>query len=289
LSSFDTRLYLDVNRFAARTGWAHGFMRVYAEYAGLVLLVALVALALWQARGGIYGGASLPAVAGALWVGLAAFVAWCIAQPLTHMVGRIHPYAAIHDPVLLLVPRSHDFSFPSGPSVIAGAIVVGLWLGRSRLVAAAATVLGLLLAFAGVYVGAEYPVDAIGGLLLGALVVAAVRPLAMPVLTTGLERLATVGVFRALLGVYTPGQRLTPGPAARQPDAVSSGAVRILEPDAKLVPHSRDHATAQDGSRGATPAGAHVYTKRPLQHSAEHAGKGAGEGSAARSSPRPGS
>jgi undecaprenyl-diphosphatase len=274
LSSFDTRLFLDVNRFAARTAWVHGFMRAYAGYAGLVVLAALVALALWQARGGIYGGASLTAVADALWVALAALVAWCVAQPLTHIVGRRHPYTAIRSPVLLLVPRSHDFSFPSGHAVIAGAVVVGLWLCRSRVVAAAATLLGLLLAFAVVYVGAEYPIDATGGLLLGALVVAALRPLVVPALTIGLEGLATISVFRALLGVYRPGRRLTPGPAARQADAVSSGAVRILEPDAKLVPHSGDPATAPVGPRTATPARAHVYTKHPLEHSGERASKG---------------
>jgi undecaprenyl-diphosphatase len=287
LSSFDTRLFLDVNRFAARTAWAHGFMRAYAEYAGLIVLAALVALALWQARGGIYGGASLPAVADALWVALAAVVAWCVAQPLSHIVGRRHPYAAVHGPLLLLVPRANDFSFPSGHAVIAGAIVVGLWLCRSRLVAAAATVLGLLLAFAVVYVGAEYPIDAVGGLLLGALVVAALRPVVVPSLTTGLERIATVGAFRAFLGLRPPGRQLTLGPAARQADAVSSGAVRILEPDAKLVPHSDDAATAPVGPRIASPARAHVYTERQLGRSAERASKGTGDSSAARSSPSP--
>jgi membrane-associated phospholipid phosphatase len=288
LSSFDTRLFLDVNRFANRTAWAHGFMRDYAEYAGIALLVALVALALWQARGGIYGGGSLPAVADALWVGLAAFVAWCAAQPLTHIVGRIQPYAAIHRPVLLLVPRSHAFSFPSGYSVIAGAIVIGLWLCRSRLVAVAATAVGLLLAFAEVYVGAEYPVDAIGGLLLGALVVAALRPLAVPALSRGLERLATVNVFRALLGVPRPGRRVSPGPAARPVGVIGSGAVRIIEPDAKLVPHAGDRSAAPTVPRSATPAKAHVYTKSPLERSPEQPGHEPAEGSGARSSPTQG-
>jgi hypothetical protein len=191
--------------------------------------------------------------------------------------------------VLLLVPRSNDFSFPSGHSVVAGAIVLGLLLCRARLVAVAATAAGLLLAFADVYVGAEYPVDAIGGLLLGALVVTALRSAVTPVIAAGLERLATIPVFRALLGVPRPGRRVSPGPAARPADAVGSGAVRIIEPGAKLVPHALGPAAAPGGPRSATPARAHVYTRGPAEGSAGQPDKEPAEepaeDSGARSSP----
>ncbi|WP_098956976.1 phosphatase PAP2 family protein [Pseudonocardia sp. N23] len=87
-------------------------------------------------------------------------------------IGRARPCAAMPDAQVLL-PCSTDYSMPSDHAVIAGALVVGLWILQRRLGVVAA-VLALLLAFSRVYVGVHYPTDVAVGLLFGAAVAAAV-------------------------------------------------------------------------------------------------------------------
>ena len=82
-------------------------------------------------------------------------------------VGRARPCAVMPD-VQPLLPCSADFSMPSDHAVIAGALVVGLWILQRRLGAVAA-VSALVLAFARIYVGVHYPSDVAVGLLFGAL------------------------------------------------------------------------------------------------------------------------
>jgi undecaprenyl-diphosphatase len=69
--------------------------------------------------------------------------------------------------VEVLVAKAHDYTFPSDHAVVAGTVIAGMWLVSKRL-AWIATVVGLVLGFARVYVGAHYPSDVVAGLLLGA-------------------------------------------------------------------------------------------------------------------------
>lgn len=174
------RFYLDVNHFARQTSWAHAFMAGYALYAGVAFLAFLVLVAWWLARSDRDGPRAVAAV---LWVALGTLVAIGIAQPVNHLVAEARPYATLRG-VEVLVPRAHDFSFPSDHATVAGAVIAGLWLAgrRVRVVAVVATVAGLFLAFARVYAGAHYPGDVVGGLVLGALVVLVLYPLAMVIL-----------------------------------------------------------------------------------------------------------
>lgn len=75
-------------------------------------------------------------------------------------------------PQNLLVPSDKDSSFPSGHAVIvsAGAFVVLARFSRKRQMAVALTLLveALLVIYSRVYVGAHYPLDLVGGTLLGA-------------------------------------------------------------------------------------------------------------------------
>lgn len=201
-SSTNTRFYLDVNHFARHTGWAHGFMAGYALYGGVAFLAFLILVAWWLARS---DRDPVRAVAAVVWVALGTLAAVGIAQPLDHLVAEMRPYYNLPG-VEVLVPRAHDFSFPSDHATAAGAVIAGLWLSgrRVRVVAAVATVAGLFLAFARVYVGAHYPGDVVGGLVLGAAVVLVVYPLALLVL-----RWFTALVARSALRPLVAG---APGP-----------------------------------------------------------------------------
>ena len=170
----DTTLYLDINHFARQTPWAHGFMAPFALYGGVVVLALLLLAGWWRARS---RPNNLDAAASAVWAGLGTESAVGIAQPINHLVARPRPYVTLRH-VEVLVPRAHDFTFPSDHATVAGAAIVGLWLLRDRLMTVLALVDGLFLSFARVYVGAHYPGDVVGGLAVGAGTILLLWPLA---------------------------------------------------------------------------------------------------------------
>lgn len=178
--SINTSWYLDVNRLADHSVWAHGVMRFYSHDFGIALLAVVLVAAWWRAR-----SAAVPAraVAGVLWAAGGTVVAWVIAHyGLKPLVGERRPYLALHH-VHTLLARTHGFSFPSGHATVAGAVIVGLWLARRRLAATAATVLGLLLCFGRIYTGMHYPFDVLAGLVVGGVVVGVLWSVAVAVLT----------------------------------------------------------------------------------------------------------
>jgi undecaprenyl-diphosphatase len=127
--------------------------------------------------------------------GIGTFVALGLNQIVAHLAKELRPYDTLHH-VLVLVPKANDYAFPSDHAVIAGALVTSVLLVSRRAVRShqrdhlvsdlmmlglVSVVLGLLLCFARVYVGAHYPGDVVVGLLLGAFVVMVVslaRPIA---------------------------------------------------------------------------------------------------------------
>jgi membrane-associated phospholipid phosphatase len=176
--------FRQVNDLARATGWLHTPARMWAEY-GVVLFAVLLLLGWWRAR-----SIGEPArVAAALWAPFGMLLAIGINQPVGHLVAERRPYDVLQH-VLVLVPRTTDFSFPSDHAVMAGAVAAGVWwvdrrLGMIALLAAVA------MAFARVYVGAHYPLDVVAGLTLGAVVTTAgllaVRPILLR-LVLALER-----------------------------------------------------------------------------------------------------
>ncbi len=187
----NSSLYLDVNRFARHTAWAHGFMHHYALWLGPVLLatvfVVAYAIAWWRRA----PRAAVLLILG----GIGTIVALGVNQIVGHAAKELRPYVA-HPHALVLVAKSNDYSFPSDHSVLAGGLTLSvlLVLGRGawrrtrrglpqtelagsavpgvvRALAVVSVVFGLFLCLARVYVGAHYPGDVVAGYLLAAAVV----------------------------------------------------------------------------------------------------------------------
>ncbi len=225
----DRRFYLDVNRFAVRTAWAHSVLVFFARPWALVVLAGLLVLALSRARVAGFGGSDIDQLAALVWVGVGAAVAYGICQPVVHLVGRARPFTVAPQAVVL-VGRPAGFSFPNEHAVVAGAVAAGLWLARAWLVAGVATLVALLIAFATVYTGIAYPGDAAGGLLIGILVSLALYPLVIGSLRDLAHRLAR-SPLKILVGGGHHRGALRPGPAAHPELVGESGAVRILSRD----------------------------------------------------------
>lgn len=155
--------FRQVNDFARATGWLHAPMRVWAEY-GVGLFAALLLAGWWRAR----ATGDPVRIASALWAPLGMLLAIAVNQPIGNLIAERRPYDALQR-VLVLVPRSTDFSFPSDHAVMAGAVAAGLWWVDRRL-GLVAGLAAVAMAFARVYVGAHYPLDVVAGLALGALV-----------------------------------------------------------------------------------------------------------------------
>jgi undecaprenyl-diphosphatase len=110
----------------------------------------------------------------ALTVVAVALAGWS-ATGLKALVDRERPSSRYLEPKTL-VPAPHDASFPSGHAATSFAAATMLSFAFPRL-APALFVLASAVAFSRVYVGVHYPLDVLGGAVLGALVAIALRRL----------------------------------------------------------------------------------------------------------------
>lgn len=183
--------FLRVNDLTRHTPALHGPMRIYAQF-GVLVFAAVLALGWWRAR----ANPDSRAMAAALWAPVGALLALGLNQPLGNLVHEARPYA-VFPHALVLVARSHDFSFPSDHAVMAGAVAAGLLLANRRLGAFTA-VAAVLLAFARVYVGAHFPLDVAAGLLFGAAVTVAGYLVLRPVLVWVVNGLSSTRLYPLL-------------------------------------------------------------------------------------------
>jgi undecaprenyl-diphosphatase len=108
------------------------------------------------------------------------FLADLLAQTLStlgkYVTNRPRPPLRYPDPPTL-VHLPHTPSFPSGHAATSFACAATLARFTPRRVAVGLYVLAALIAFSRVWVGVHYPLDVIGGAVLGLLVATALRPL----------------------------------------------------------------------------------------------------------------
>ncbi|MEW1982505.1 phosphatase PAP2 family protein [Citricoccus sp. NPDC079358] len=160
--TLDERWYLTLTELRADTGWLHPAAAVFSWWAGLAVLVVLLAVAAVRTRERQAG----PAVATVLVAAAVSVAAVTINSVLlAPAIGRDRPCERWTQWSALLECSTH--SMPSDHSLVAGILAAGLWGLNHRFGLLAAALAGAI-AFSRVYVGLHYPSDVIIGLVLGA-------------------------------------------------------------------------------------------------------------------------
>lgn len=127
-----------------------------------LLLIVFVALLIWGGRRG-----RIAAVLLIVAVALADQISCSLLKPI---VGRIRPCNALpSDQVRLLVGCSKAFSFPSAHAANSFAMASVVSWGMPKL-SFFAFLLAIAVAYSRVYVGVHYPLDVLGGAVLGLLI-----------------------------------------------------------------------------------------------------------------------
>ena len=165
-----------------RAGWLDPVFEglSYSGRLGLLwIVIALVLCAVYR-RWGVF----------ALTVIAVAFSDWS-ATGLKALIERPRPAVRYPEPKML-VPVPHDASFPSGHAATSFAAATMLSFAFPRL-APFLYVLATAVAFSRVYVGVHYPLDVIGGAILGVLIAVGVRLLTQRRLSRTSSRTSKAG------------------------------------------------------------------------------------------------
>ena len=85
---------------------------------------------------------------------------------LKNLVARIRPYDILEE-LILITKRPSDLSFPSGHAGACFAVASVMFLCLPRRFGIGALVTAGLISFSRLYVGAHYPTDVLGGMLIG--------------------------------------------------------------------------------------------------------------------------
>jgi len=158
LFAFDERLYSAI--IAARNPLIAviATMVTYLNFLGLQWW--LLGVVMWRTRGGRRG----------IWVAITIFIgmllAWAAAETIKRIVQRPRPFLTIPDALPPIIPEPSSYSFPSGDTALAfgAAIAFGQCFPRFR---PFAVLLAFAVGLSRVFVGVHYPLDALGGAIVG--------------------------------------------------------------------------------------------------------------------------
>lgn len=236
----DSRWYLDINRWARSTSWAHWFVTAYFQRVpgpvglGLIFLAALIVLGWWSAR---RDPGALPAVA---WAALGGAAAYFLSLLAARALAQSRPYHTLTHVEVLVRPITR-YGFPDSRVAVAGAVVCGLALAKRWVLLVVSVVGGGLLAFAGVYVGVDYPSDVVGGAVFGAVVYLLAWPLMSRSLAVIFGRLAggPLGGLVRVKGGGRPRDKRAVGRPFREPRMPTARAMEALRAATEA---SRAHA-----------------------------------------------
>jgi undecaprenyl-diphosphatase len=154
----DKTLYQMINNLVGKFPWLDKLMIFSARFLPVAFALALIMLYLtWQPI----------QQRGAFLAGVSTLIALGFAQIISLLYPRPRPY--LTQVAHLLIAPSHDPSFPSDHTVFSFAIAAMVWRFNKG---AGGILVGLaaLVGFSRVYVGIHYPMDIVGGAVLGILV-----------------------------------------------------------------------------------------------------------------------
>jgi undecaprenyl-diphosphatase len=202
-SGIDGSLFTSVTDFARDTKWLNTPLELWTNL-GLGVFAVLMVAGWWSAR-----RRGTEAMTVALAAPVAVVTAFAVAEVVKKLVAEVRPCRSMpHAYLVDACPARSDYAFPSGHATVAAATVAALFLLDRRLSAIAA-VFALVEGFSRVYVGAHYPHDVLGSVLI-ALPVALLTSLALRRWATQLVADLSRGTLRPLL---TAGAGATAQPA----------------------------------------------------------------------------
>jgi len=151
----DASLFEMINNLAGKIPWLDVVMILSAKYLPVLFAIVLIIFYLTfktdQQRVAVLAGIST-------------LIALGIAQSIAFLDPRPRPY--LTHIAHLLIERSNDPSFPSDHTTFSFAIATMIWL-YNRKIGVILMGLAVLVGFSRVYVGTHYPMDVIGGAVLG--------------------------------------------------------------------------------------------------------------------------
>ncbi len=166
IEAINQALFLKINANATTPAWEIDVAIFTADY--LIYLVPVILMCMWlwgdHARRNLAIKACLVVMI-ALGVNQVIGLVW--QHPRPFMIGLGHAY----------MQHAPDSSFPSDHATVFAGIALTLLFARARWLGSLTLLMGLCVAWARVFVGIHFPLDMLGALVVGGVVLAGVSPI----------------------------------------------------------------------------------------------------------------